>query len=189
MRIWLLGLVVACGAPPNTSKIVPPAPPIPINTEKARPTLELTWLVYPYLRDAKDPGRMPVASLALMVGNERIELKPQTGSIKPHHQSTCHRGAGPHTYPLEADEVAKITFSEGGDGGYLVKRAPDGLVLMEWEQTPLACLDEKTNQPKDCPRREFGERVLNAPTNLEIVQRLIQVDAAGTQKPFPCSQS
>jgi hypothetical protein len=146
--------------------------------------VSLTWLVYPLAPDPKDPeDGYPLAPLELVAGDQRIKLAPQLGALYPYHQAVC--GDIQVAFPLGADEVAKITFAEGGEGGYLVKRTPRGLMLVEWSQSHDTCTNAKTGEMEACGKKT-DVQLLAAPANARVVHRLMRVDAAGKQTPFNC---
>jgi hypothetical protein len=182
VRIVALGLLLAaCPAP---------KPPVIAGdhhvVHKHNAAITLTWVVHPPVPDPKDPDNLPLYPLDLVVGSERITLKPQLGSLKPYYQSACPNVT---SYSLEEGEVAKIAFTEGGAGGYVVRRTPKGLALFEWADSHNTCTDPETGYAMQCPdtHQETEVRVLPAPLNVELLQKLVIVDAAGKQTPYDCS--
>ncbi len=142
--------------------------------------------VDPALKNAQD---YPLAPLDLRIDGETLKLEPQMGALQPVRQSVCHvdkeRG---YPDPLGPDEVAKISFFEGGSGGYLVRRVGNRFALLEWSQTDGACNDPKTNDFIPCPIHEKPARTLALPADAEIVQRVILRDATGEETPLDCSR-
>jgi hypothetical protein len=140
--------------------------------------LELAWLVstelvpdkrYPDWQDA------PLDLVATIGGVSRhAVLAPQFGGLKPLNQSAC----GGNAYPLEKTEVAKITFYEGGAGGYFVRRkGADVLEVGTWDQ----------GDGLGDPRHETSVLRMHVPAKLKIHQAIFEVDAKGTRTPFDCS--
>jgi hypothetical protein len=181
VRTLALVLLAAC---PGAKQ--PPTSPGEVHANGHNASIMLTWLVYPAQPDPADPDGMPVAPLELVVGSERIKLKAQLGSLKPYYQAVCPDEEGARGYALETDEVAKITFTEGGAGGYVVKRTPRGLALIEWGQSDGTCPDEETGELAACPRTETEVQMLTTPANVQLSHRIVRVDAAGVQSPFEC---
>ncbi len=131
----------------------------------------------------------PLAPLELKVGDKVLKLEPQMGALNATYQSVCHPDkTESYAYPMGADDVAKITFEEGGVGGYLVKRVDGKLVLFTWGQSDGACEDPKTKEITECPISTKQARVLDAPATAEVIQRLLVVDAAGKQAPIDCNK-
>ena len=148
--------------------------------------LQLTWLVSPVV--AKNPDDYPLAPLTLTatIGGvtRRFKLKPQMGSFKPYNQAVCETTA----YPRKRDEVAKITFYEGGAGGYFVRRAgADGLAIVSWDQSDGAC-EGKHGEMQECPRRMKPAGQFHIPEGTKIRERIIELDAKGGRHAFTCTE-
>jgi hypothetical protein len=155
-------------------------------TAHARTTFTLTWLVHPDLPVKHPEVDYPLTPVDLVAGTERIALKPQLGALKAINQSACAGKVSIEQYPLDKGEVAKITFYEGGAGGYFVRRvAPLQLALYSWELGDGACPDAK-GEPGACPRKEKKLRTIAVPAGAAIVQKLMMVDAKGKQTPYAC---
>ena len=173
MKVWLLALAVACRTPAE-----PPhnrATPDP-------PALELTWVVHPADPTEDYPGGYP---LDLVVGTQTIALEKQIGRLVAPFQSVCLDDPQ-NPFALAHDEVAKITFEEGGFGGYVVKRSsPRGLALISWSQSDGMCTDA-TDQPTECPRHDKEVRLLDVPVDVKVRQHLVMIDNTGKQTPFDC---
>ena len=123
-------------------------------------SLELTWLVHP-----PDPDLMkaPVELLATIAGTtRRMKLSPQLGKL------ICHK--------KKRGEVAKLTFSEAGVGGFIVRRASDVLTVVEWQQ------------PDADPRRADKVLVrLHIPKGVKIHENTFELDADAARRAFNCS--
>ena len=113
------------------------------------------------------------------------KFSPQLGALKPLNLPLCEGVVNLVAYPLERGEVAKITFYEGGAGGFLVKRAAsDVLSVIGWEQSDGAC--EVKGQVTMCPRHDKLVTKLHVPKGLEIRERIFELDAKGTRHAFDC---
>lgn len=162
-----------------------PAPAKPVPAKPAPATLELVWVVSAPIPNPKDPQNgYPLLPLTLIAGTERIVLKPQLGGLKPYNQSVCATTDG-SPYHLEGTEVAKITFKEGGAGGYLVRRGQRGFELVAWEDGGL-CEDKKTRQLTKCGAGKKLVRMIAAPANAKVIEKLMVADKAGKQTAFDC---
>lgn len=152
-------------------------------------TVELTWVVSPAIPNPKHPkDGPPLHPLTLMVGTQRIVLKPQLGALYAHHQSVCATVAKAAGYgQLGPDEVAKITFAEGGEGGYLVRKTKAGFELVAWEQAHALCKDPRTGRLDGCPPTRKLVRRLNLPPNAKLVEKLVHADRVGKRTPFDCT--
>jgi hypothetical protein len=181
MRLWVL-FAIGCGATPSSGPQNKPPP-------HGGAAFEVTWIVRPVVPDPKDPEGMPLHPLTLVAGGERIELEPQMGGLLPYNQSTCAGASQIEQYPLRDNEVAKITFYEGGAGGYLIKRTPAGLALIAWGQSDGACENPKTKELDECPRSEREVRVFRTGPTVEVNQRLLIVDKTGKESPIDCTSS
>ncbi|HEX7700918.1 MAG TPA: hypothetical protein VF403_09355, partial [Kofleriaceae bacterium] len=86
-------------------------------------TGELVWVVSPPLVTA-DPNAMPNQPIALEVTlgtvTRTITLAPEFGSMKPYNQPMCKKADRVDAYALARGEIAKLTFYEGGAGGYVI---------------------------------------------------------------------
>lgn len=157
-------------------------------TPKAGDRIELTWLVYPIPPPADTPEntRAPLALEITIGGVTRVQkFPPQLGALKPLNLPLCEGAVNLVAYPFERGEVAKITFYEGGAGGFLVKRAAsDVLSVIGWEQSDGAC--EVKGQIAVCPRHDKLVTKLHVPKGLEIRERIFEVDTKGTRHPFDC---
>lgn len=117
-------------------------------------------------------------------GGRTIELEPQMGSLFPFNQSVCKSTA----YPLEPGELAKITFYEGGAGGYVVRRKGDGLELVAWSQADGACADESTGDPVACPPMYERVQMIDAVPNARVEETIVELDAAGMRTVMSCEE-
>lgn len=176
-KLWVL-FALGCGAAPTSG---------PRNTRRVA-AFEVTWIVHPLVPDPKEPDTL-LYPLTLVAGGDRIELEPQLGGLKPYNQSVCSGKAQVDQYPLADGEVAKITFFEGGAGGYLVKRSRKGLVLIAWNQSDGLCEDPKTHEPAPCPRSERQVREFVVGPAVEVTQQLFVVDKSGKQSPIDCTSA
>ncbi len=154
---------------------------LPAVAAAAPAPVQLTWVVHASVTnddDYKQPLELEVTSAGKA---KTIALKPQIGALYTYNQIACKTGA----YPLEKNEVAKITFYEGGAGGYFVRRKGNAYELVDWFLTDGACEDKKGNFTA-CPRQEKRVQTLDVPANAELVDTIVQVDATGKRKPFDC---
>jgi hypothetical protein len=212
MRALLLVLLTACDAGKKPAP-TPPSPPAgsasiiadaaPVATIDAGTTapdaavvdvpaagpddIGLTWVVYPPSVPMKrDPQilQQPV-TLEITAGGatKATKLAPQFGGLQPYNQSACKGDA----YPLAKGELAKLTFYEGGAGGYIVRRKGDALVVYSWAQTDGLC--GTVEKPEECPRNEkqVASVAAQAKSGAKIVERIVEVDDKGARKPFDCS--
>jgi hypothetical protein len=154
-------------------------------------TFTLTWVVHPDVpaSHTDSPPDYPRTPLELIAGSAHIALKSEFGALAAINQSVCDSATFSSQYPLEKNDVAKITFYEGGAGGYVVRRAsPKSLVLYAWSQDDGACINAK-HEPTSCPPKETKVETISVPTGAKIVQRLVLLDATGTQTPFVCDRT
>jgi len=186
----------AADAAAQAAAVIPPAVKPPGHNgfldEPAWPTdsgvLLLAWQVAPdSVPDPHNPDllRAPV-TLEASIGavTRRIALAPQFGALHPYNQPFCKTDA----YPLGKHEVAKITFYEGGAGGYLVRRGPDDVVaVVAWEQSDGACPDAH-GEPAGCPRRETAVFRMHVPPLRAIHEVIDEVDERGTVHTLDCSR-
>jgi hypothetical protein len=146
--------------------------------------IDVTWLVYPVPANATTPEttKAPLA-LEVRIGTvtRTIKLDAQLGALTPDNQVVCKTSA----YPLGKGEVAKITFYEGGAGGYFIRRSHDVLSIVDWSLTDGACAD-KHGDPGPCPRDEKVKLRLHAP-NVPVHEHIIEIDAAGARHAFACT--
>ena len=93
-------------------------------------------------------------------------------------------------YPLEKGELAKITFYEGGAGGYFLRRAGNFLTIFEWSQTDGAC-PGANDELVACPRsvEQVGKIRVKAKVGATIVEEILMVDDKGVRSPFDCGAS
>jgi hypothetical protein len=145
--------------------------------------VDVTWLVSPIPPGATTPEttKAPLA-VELRIGRvtRTIRLAPQLGALAPGNQAVCKTEA----YPLGRHEVAKITFYEGGAGGYLVRRAGGVLSVVAWSLEDGACSD-KHGAPGPCPQHEQVAVRLHAP-DVPIHEHIVELDAAGARHAFAC---
>ena len=175
----------ACGAPSRPATVGNRVEEAPTSD-----TVKVTWVVrepsVPH-QTYQDMLLRPVA-LEITIGESlgRLELKPQMGSLFPYHQSVCKTT----TFPLGPDEVAKITFEEGGAGGYVIRRKPaDTLEVLAWSQSDGACIDEKSGDMIACAVTYESVKKLPIPAGAKIVEALLEVDPTGTRRPIRCDES
>ncbi|HEY4182424.1 MAG TPA: hypothetical protein VGM90_36585 [Kofleriaceae bacterium] len=149
---------------------------------KATP-VQLTWVVH--ASAATDENYKQALELEVTTAGKTktITLKPQVGALYAYNQIACKTDA----YPLGKNEVAKITFYEGGAGGYFVRHKGSAYELVDWFLTDGACDDKKGNFVA-CPRQEKLVQKLAVPANAQLVDRIIEVDLAGQRTPFVCGQ-
>jgi hypothetical protein len=152
--------------------------------------IELTWLVAPDL-PAK-PNQLPATPVSLVVtigGVDRVvKLAPQVGQLRPYYQPVCAgRSKLPSAEtPLGHGEVARITFDEGGFGGYIVRRADnDTLEVIAWSLGDGACDDH--GKPVACPRKDSVVTKISAPAAATVHEHLVRIDDHGNHHPFACT--
>jgi hypothetical protein len=209
MRTVLLLLLVACdaGKKPAPTPPLPPAGSASIVTDAALSAdaavdavtivvpgggspphgIAITWLVYPPSVPMKrDPEilEQPVTLEIMTAGKVHTKkLAPQFGGLQPYNQSACNGDA----YPLQDGELAKLTFYEGGAGGYLVKRTGDTLVVYSWAQSDGLC--GTVDKPVECPRnvKKVADVVAYKQASMGVDERIVEIDDKGARKPFDCS--
>jgi hypothetical protein len=147
-------------------------------------TGELVWVVSPPIVTA-DPNAMPNQPVALEVTlgtvTRTIKLAPEFGSMKPYNQPMCKGDA----YPFARGEVAKLTFYEGGAGGYVIARSGDELSVIRWSLEDGAC-EDKHHQPVGCPRKDKRVARLHVPADVKLHEQILEVDDKGARHPFDC---
>jgi hypothetical protein len=147
----------------------------------------ITWIVYPpSVPMRRDPEilQQPVTLEIMTEGTVHTKkLEPQFGALQPYNQSACAGDA----YPLQKDELAKLTFYEGGAGGFIVKRVGDMLVVYSWAQTDGLC--GTVDKPVECPRnlKRIANVVEYRRAAMGVDERIVEVDDKGVRKPFDCS--
>lgn len=147
--------------------------------------LKVTWLLGPLIPDPKDPMNL-LQPVTLLVGSERVVLKPEFGALQPNYQSACAEDRDIAAYGLETGEVSKLTSTEGGAGGYLVRRSSKGrFEVVAWDQ-PHVCTDKGTGENVACSVFKKRIRLLATTATTEVKQKLIRVDKAGKQTAFDC---
>jgi len=115
---------------------------------------------------------------------QTVKLEPQLGALYPYNQIECNTDA----YPLSKTEVAKITFYEGGAGGYLVRRElQDTLVVVDWSLTDGAC-EGPGGEPVACLPYEKILTTYKVPVGATVKQRIVEADAKGAREPFSCAE-
>jgi hypothetical protein len=147
--------------------------------------IELTWVVYPVPPNATTPEttKAPLA-LEIRIGSvtRTIKLDAQLGALEPYNQVVCKTSS----YPLDKGEVAKITFYEGGAGGYYVRRTGGVLAIVDWFLTDGACPDKHGNPGGPCPGTAKVKVQLHAP-NVPVHEHIVEVDDTGARHAFACS--
>lgn len=150
---------------------------------KKAETVEIAWLVHPVPEDATTPETtLAPVDVEITVGSvtRKIKLAPRFGGLYPYNQAVCKTTS----YPLLKSEVAKITFYEGGAGGYFVRRARDVLAIIYWNESEV-CNDKHGNLI-ECPRSERVVFQLHVPAHAKIRESLVEVDNAGARHPLAC---
>ena len=154
-------------------------PPWPAKAD----AIDVTWLVSPVPAGATTPEttKAPLA-VELRIGRvtRTIQLVPQLGALTPDNQVVCKTAA----YPLGKHEVAKITFYEGGAGGYLIRRAGGVLSIVDWSLDDGACPDAR-GAPAPCPQHEKVALRLHAP-DVPVHEHIVERDAKGARHAFAC---
>ena len=104
---------------------------------------ELVWVLSPLLKAAENEyPKQPVALEVTLGGVTRtLTLAPDFGALHPLNEPMCADGDHVIAYPLAHGEVAKLTFYEGGAGGYVVRRSGDALSVIHWTLEDYACED------------------------------------------------
>lgn len=156
-----------------------------------REDIQLTWVVFPASVPMKRDPQMLMSPVKLEVSyrggsTQTTDLPPQFGGLSALNQAAC----GSPAYPLEHNEVAKLTFYEGGAGGFVVRRhTRDSLTVYEWSQSDGACMDAKGNF-SDCPVHQTRAATANvpaaAPRWAKFREQIVEVDAQGARRPFDC---
>jgi hypothetical protein len=156
-----------------------------VGTSAADPPVrvELTWVVHPPPKTSKDDYPKQPLDLVIKIGGttKTIKLAPQMGSLKPYNQAMCKTGA----YPYEVGEIAKITFYEGGAGGYFIRRAKPGFELVDWSLTDGACPNAK-GEPSVCPRHTKLVQRVDLPEDGKFVESIVEIDEAGKRQALSC---
>jgi hypothetical protein len=155
-----------------------------------RDVVKLTWVVRePSIpHDTYQDMLLRPVALEIRIGESlgSLELKPQLGSLFPFHQSVCKTT----TFPLGPHEVARITFEEGGAGGYVVRRKPENtLDVLAWSQSDGACIDERTGDMIACAVTYETVKKLPIRRDATIEEALVEVDASGTRKSIVCAEA
>jgi hypothetical protein len=147
--------------------------------------VELTWVVHPPPKTSKDDYPKQPLDLVIKIGatTKTIKLAAQMGSLQPYNQAMCKSGA----YPFERGEIAKITFYEGGAGGYFIRRAKPGFELVDWGQTDGACPDGKGDVTV-CPRSEKVVQKLDLPEGGKFFESIVEIDDAGKRHALSCKR-
>jgi hypothetical protein len=145
--------------------------------------IDVTWVVHPIADASKPETTKAPLDLEVTIGSvtRTIKLDPQFGALSPINQTVCKTSA----YPLGKHEVAKITFYEGGAGGYFIRRSGAVLGIVDWSLTDGACPD-KHGDPGACPRTEKLVIQLHAP-NVPVREHIVELDANGARHAFACS--
>ena len=155
-------------------------------TTVASGDIGITWVVYPPsvpLRGDPQFLQQPVIIEVADGGKTTAKkLAPQFGALQPYNQSACKGDA----YPLQKREVAKLTFYEGGAGGFLVRREANALVVYTWAQTDGLC--GSVDKPVECPRnvKEVTSVAVTAKPGAKVVESIVEIDEKGVRKPFDC---
>lgn len=96
-------------------------------------------------------------------------------------------GALTIAYPLRKGDLAKLTFYEGGAGGYLVRRAgPEALAVIAWEQTDGAC-PLPNGDLGVCPPSETRVVKLHVPAHVKVHEAIVEIEPDGTRHPIDCA--
>lgn len=187
MTRFPLLLLFACGSsgtkPATITNAAEPAWPV------GGDTVHLTWVVSPAIvPHPKWPDTLlaPV-ELEVSIGNvtRRVKLEPQQGSLFPYNQPVCQTTA----YPLEPGEVAKITFYEGGAGGYFVRRTAQGeLEVGSWSWTDGACAGP-AGDPVACPRGETIVTRIQVLASITVQEAIVTASATGGRTALECAPS
>ena len=153
--------------------------------------IEVTWVVGPNVKNPHDPygdgWGLPLepVTLELRLGavTRSIVLAPETGGLRGTNQVICPGSA----YRLDPDELAKLTFYEGGASGYRVTRpSPDVLEIRHWSQSDGACEDPKTHALTACPADDEVVAKLHVPATAKVVGGAIALVDHGKRAPFSC---
>lgn len=138
------------------------------------------------VRKSKDPNALPLrpVDVVLQLGDvtRRIKVPAEYGGLSPYNQVICKTSA----YPLGGNEVAKLTFYEGGAGGYAVERpADDVLEIYHWAQTDGACQNAK-GEMVACPRSHDLVAKLHIPKGVVVGGGAIFTTDGGKQSKLAC---
>jgi hypothetical protein len=153
--------------------------------DPAPPRVELTWVIHPSKAKGDEYPKQPLDLEIKVAGKTKtIKLAPQMGALTPYNQALCKTGA----YPYEPGEIAKITFYEGGAGGYFIRYTKPGYELVDWGQTDGACPDGKGGVTV-CPRSEKFVQTLDLPADGKFVESIVEIDGAGKRHTLSCKGS
>ena len=146
---------------------------------------EVVWVLSPLLKAGENEYPKQPVALEITLGKvtRTITLAPDFGALHPYHQSVCPDDA----LALGRGEIAKLTFEEGGFGGYVVARSGDELSVIHWTQEDGAC-EDKHHDPTACPRKDKRVVRLHVPANIVLHEQIVEVDDHGARKPFDCKQ-
>src|SRR3954451_17682850 len=95
----------------------------------------LRWVLQPAppARDGELPKRPVTLELEADGITRAVVLDPQAGQLLRDYLPLCTAAGGSNAFPLGKGEVAELTFSDAGDGGFIVKRSGDALTVIAWE--------------------------------------------------------
>jgi hypothetical protein len=145
-------------------------------------SVELTWLVSSVVVVGSDDMPRQAVELVVEVGGieRHVKLRSQFGQMVPSYQSVC----GGTTF-TKRGELSQINFEEGGFGGFLVRRAGDGVLeVVEWSQDDGGC--DVHGQITACPRKDKVVASMHVPVGVTARERLFSVDAHGARTAFGC---
>lgn len=146
----------------------------------AKPTLKLTWAVYPPVGQGETAKRN--VEIVARIGDvvRRLSLGPTAGALLPQNQSFCN----PKTpYAKGPGDVAKITFYVGGATSYAVSRSSPTMLEVQAVQAADGY----------CPENNCDTRITKAkipiPADAAIVEAITDIPAAGKDAPFDCGNA
>jgi hypothetical protein len=147
----------------------------------------LRWVLQP--APPAGEGELPKRPVTLEVEADGITravvLDPQVGELLRDYLPLCTAAGGSNAFPLGKGEVAELTFSEAGYGGFIVKRSGDALTIIRWDLEDGAC-PGKHGEPTMCPRRDKQVAKLHVPAKLKLDEAIVEVDAKGNRTPLDC---
>jgi hypothetical protein len=153
-------------------------------------TGELVWVISPVIK-TDDVNAMPNRPVTLEVTlggvTRAIKLAPDFGALHPLDEPMCANGDQVIAYPLAHGEIAKLTFYEGGAGGYVVKRSGDELSVIHWTLADYAC-EDKHHHTIACPNHDKRVARFHVPANVKLHEQIVEVDDHGERQPFDCKQ-
>jgi len=190
---WLVVFVAALAPVAHAEPTAPEWRDTPAWSDASKDKrIRLLWDIGPDRKNPHDPYGdgfgLPLhpVDVVLELGGvtRRIKLPPETGGLGAYNQVICHKDGGP--YPLAPNEVAKLTFYEGGASGYaVVRNAQDVLEIHHWSQTDGAC-DGPNHTMVACPISDQLVTRFHIPQDAKTVGSAVFVTRDGKQSKIVC---